>query len=60
MEQATPIWETPAWEMILHHLDAASSYAEEGQLAELQRGIDALRNEAALLAASANSKASGA
>jgi hypothetical protein len=38
---------TPDWDLILHHLEAASSYAEEGRLAELQRQIDTVRDEAA-------------
>jgi hypothetical protein len=35
-----------AWDMILHHLEAASSYAEEAVLLELQRKIDAVNEEA--------------
>lgn len=36
------------WEMILHHLEAASSYAEEAALSGLQQKIDALKEEAEL------------
>jgi len=34
------------WKMIHHHLEAASSYAEEAALLELQRKIDAINEEA--------------
>jgi hypothetical protein len=35
---------SPDWDLILHHLEAASCYAED--LAELQRKIEAVRDEA--------------
>ena len=34
------------WQMILHHLTAASSYAEEAGLEALQRQIDAVQENA--------------
>jgi hypothetical protein len=47
-----------AWEMILHHLEAASSYAEEEGLTDLQREIDAVKDKAAAESSAGESEGS--
>jgi hypothetical protein len=43
----------PSWDMLLHHLEAASAYAEAGGLADLQQRIDAVKEEAKRVASRA-------